>query len=254
MTQPNWAKLRHAVKKYQASGPELKFWWRDDDATEPTPALDRLHRIAQNCAVPVHLAIIPKHAKPALATEVAQSSILVPLVHGWCHKNHAPPDQKKSEFGTIRPDAEQDLGIAMNHMQDLFGARLLPVFVPPWNRIAPECIQMLTLHGYRALSTFTPRAEQYAAPGLLRLNTHIDPIDWRGSRDLKDPEQLINETCALLEAHASGHTDKMEPLGYLTHHLVHSQALWEFSYRFISELCDAGATPRPLAPLLETPE
>ncbi|GIT87619.1 hypothetical protein ROBYS_26350 [Roseobacter sp. OBYS 0001] len=48
-----------------------------------------------------------------------------------------------------------------------------------------------------------------------------------------------------------GQSDASEPLGYLTHHLVHTADVWDFTQQFVSELLDAGALPQPIAPLLE---
>ena len=59
---------------------------------------------------------------------------------GSSHANHAPAGEKKAEFGAHRPlaimaaDAEQALHVARERL----GHKLLPVFVPPWNRISPD--------------------------------------------------------------------------------------------------------------------
>ena len=67
----------------------------------------------------------------------------------------------------------------------VFGQAASPVFVPPWNRIAPALLPRLRALGFRGLSTFrrSPRRAQ-PAPGLAQINTHLDPIDWRGGRGL----------------------------------------------------------------------
>jgi hypothetical protein len=117
------------------------------------------------------------------------------------------------------------------------------MFVPPWNRIHPDHIAALGPLGFDKLSTFGPRKAACAGQGVAVVNTHIDPIDWRGTRDLIAADTLIAQTAALLEDRLAGHIDAAEPLGYLSHHLVHSQAIWSFSRQWADEMLQGGATP-----------
>ena len=73
-------------------------------------------------------------------------------------------------------------------------------------------------------------------PGLVQINTHIDPIFWRGTRGLVPPDTLVAQTVSLLRDRRQGRADRDEPLGYLTHHLVHDADIWEFSRQFLTEL------------------
>jgi hypothetical protein len=134
-------------------------------------------------------------------------------------------------------------------MRDLFGAQLLEMFVPPWNRIDPSVVAGLAPQGYRMISTFTPRTAPQVA-GLMQVNTHIDPIFWRGGGGLVDAETLIQGIITLLQDRRNGTTDATEPLGFLTHHLVHDEAIWGFTQECLSVLLHGGATP---CNLLETP-
>lgn len=246
----DWTPLRDALARQRASGRAFGLWWRDDDAVDHTAALDRLERLAERLALPVHLAVIPKPATRALARTVADSKFLVPLVHGWAHANHAPEGMKKSEFGQPRDGAAEDLGKAWARMRMLFDEEVLPVFVPPWNRMDASHLDTLVRLNYRGLSTFAPRQTPAAVPGLLQINTHIDPIDWRGTRGLVDPQQLIARTVALLGDRIGHRVDAEEPLGFLTHHLVHTPDIWEFSEGFLAELLEGGATVQALRPLM----
>lgn len=249
--QIDWTPLRHALARHRHLGLSLPIWWRDDDAIAPSAALLKLENTAASLNMLVHLAVIPDLAQDALARAVTGSEHLVPLVHGWRHQNHAPKGEKKAEFGSERSGAADELKRGLEQMRRLFGPDMIPVFVPPWNRIDPCYLTPLVTAGFTGLSTFTPRQSRFAAPGLLQVNTHIDPIDWRGTRDLKDPALLISETVDLMTARAEGHADLSEPLGYLTHHLVHTQDVWDFTRQFLSELLSGGARPHPIAPLFE---
>jgi len=92
--------------------------------------------------------------------------------------------------------------------------------------------------GYRILSTATPRNAIWAAPGLEQINTHLDPIDWRGSRGLVPPEDLIAQTVNLMRDRREGHADNSEPFGVLTHHLVHDPDIWAFTQDMLPRLLD----------------
>ena len=61
----------------------------------------------------------------------------------------------------------------------------MPALVPPWNRIAADLVPSLPGAGFTGLSTFGPRRAAEAAPGLRRVNTHLDLVVWRdGGRPL----------------------------------------------------------------------
>ena len=224
----------------------LPLWWRDDDAVQPIPALERLLALSTDLGLPVHLAVIPLRATTALADRLADEETAVALVHGWAHENHAPPDQKKAEFGHPRPDAAAQTADALERLKALFGPRLLEMFVPPWNRIDPEMIARIAAQGYRALSTYTPRLHRLAAPGLVQINTHADPIHWRGGGGLVPPEELIGGLVTLLQNRRAGLEDAAEPLGFLTHHLVHDDAIWGVTERCLATLLEGGAVPTNL--------
>ncbi|WP_299651765.1 polysaccharide deacetylase family protein [uncultured Tateyamaria sp.] len=238
----DWTPLRVALAASRRDGLDLPFWWRDDDAIAPTSALDQLAALGDDASLPVHLAVIPAHATDALADRV-DGTQLIPLVHGWAHKDHSAPDQKKNEFLTDRVDLAHDSAQALKRMHDLFGPRLRHMFVPPWNRVQDGLLPTLATQGYTALSTFGPRRQAEAAPGLAQVNTHIDPIWWKGTRDLVSPDHLVTQTAAHIDARRRGDEDGTEPLGLLTHHLVHTPAIWAFTHGFIHEMLSGGATP-----------
>ncbi|MGI9369442.1 MAG: polysaccharide deacetylase family protein [Ruegeria sp.] len=236
--RPNWTPLDHELARWGETGLRLPLWWRDDDAVTPTPELRQLSALSANLSIPVHLAVIPHDADAALASYVKDTNALIPVVHGWAHRNHAPNGEKKSEFRLHRPieQVASDAKAGFSRLSDLFGDRLRPMFVPPWNRIAPEVCPHLSDIGFRVLSTATPRQSRMAAPGLEQINTHIDPIDWRGTRSLVPADALIRQTTDLLRDRREGRADNSEPFGLLTHHLVHDQDIWNFTKGFLRRL------------------
>jgi hypothetical protein len=148
--------------------------------------------------------------------------------------NGAPPEAKKGEFthGPLDQLIER-AGRALELAAPL-GARVLPVFVPPWNRIAPELVPYLPRLGYRGLSTFSDRGEREAAPGLVQVNTHVDPIAWRAGGGALDEATVFYQFARAIEARLAGTADPDEPIGLLTHHLVHDEAVW----RVVESLLD----------------
>lgn len=209
---------------------EVTLWWRDDDAGAPTPALGRLLELSDASGVPVGLGVIPAVAGEALAAATRSRTGVRVLQHGFAHVNHAPQGEKNAEFGDHRPLTRmcEDIAAGTERLRTLFGDRLLPCFVPPWNRLAARLAPELPSLGIRTLSTFTPRSSRVAAPGLVQVNTHMDLIDWRGRRGFKGTRVLVDAIAAHLGARRRRQADADEPTGILSHHLQHDQACWVF--------------------------
>ncbi len=243
--RPDWRPLQSELRRWQDAGLTLPLWWRDDDAVAVTPQIEKLSAMSDELGLPVHLAVIPREAQTVLAEYVSDQSVLIPVVHGWAHQNHAPADEKKAEFRLHRPleAVVADAEAGLSRLRGLFGDNLRPMFVPPWNRIDSKVAMQLHGLGYRILSTATPRKIPLAAPGLAQVNTHLDPIDWRGTRGLIDPDRLIAQTVELLHDRRTGRADNAEAFGVLTHHLVHDQDIWTFTQDLLHRLLDGPGTP-----------
>jgi hypothetical protein len=106
-------------------GRKVRFWWRDDDAIEPTPALDRMLELANRHDVDIALAVIPKTATEALAERLADEPHALVLQHGWQHQNFQRKDlgEKAAELGTRRDPAElmTQLAEGRRRLDILFG-------------------------------------------------------------------------------------------------------------------------------------
>jgi len=98
----DWQSLTEELDCWDKNGLCATFWWRDDDATTPSPNLHRMLDIAEQHGAPLALAVIPSLAKPELAELLNTHMNVDVLQHGFAHTNHAPPDEKKSEFGQHR--------------------------------------------------------------------------------------------------------------------------------------------------------
>jgi hypothetical protein len=230
------------LERWHGEGLTLPVWWRDDDAIAPTPALERLLALAQEFNGPLHLAVIPQPATADLADRLKAAPTVVALTHGWKHANHAPPEQKKAEFGSHRPASSMldEIAAARQRLDELFQKQALHVFTPPWNRVAPEVVEGLSTVGFAAISTFTPRQAKFAAGNLLQVNTHLDPVAWKSGGGLLDPALLDAQLARELEARRVGKADNTEPYGILTHHLVQDDATWAFTAIIVETLLRNG--------------
>ncbi|MBZ6076309.1 glycosyltransferase [Microvirga puerhi] len=226
----DWSPLSDALHRARDRGCPIRFWWRDDDAVARTPQLDRLLALAGRYQAGLGIACVPAGLEPSLAKSLRGAEGAFALVHGSSHANHAPHGEKKAEFGAHRPVTEMAKEVAegLGRSAAMLGDRLLPVFVPPWNRITPTLVENLPQAGYRAISIFKDRTTARTAEGLAIVNTHVDPIDWHGSRSLSDPLGLIRNLTDAVERRVSGAADPEEPIGFLTHHLVHDEKVWTF--------------------------
>jgi len=234
-----WQQLSAELDEWQALGREATLWWRDDDAVTATPALQRLLSLAGDHAVPLSLAVIPAQAQQALANVLELEPRIAVLQHGYAHRNHAAKGDRAIELGGQRRRGcvGEELQRGWHHLATLMPERVLAVMVPPWNRIASELLADLPGLGFRAVSTFSPRSQREAAPGLLQSNCHADLIDWRGERGFRGEQRTIGQLCEHLQARRGGRADADEASGILSHHLVHDDACWRF-LADLFELCN----------------
>src|SRR3972149_5570669 len=87
--EPAWQALAAELNAWQSRGLWATFWWRDDDAGRPAPALTRLLALAADLALPLGLAVVPAWltSEVAEAVRVAPGPVVV-LQHGFAHVNH----------------------------------------------------------------------------------------------------------------------------------------------------------------------
>lgn len=214
--------LRETLDRLAANGQKAKLWLRDDDAVEPSAALETLLSMTASSAVPVTLAVIPEDTGKALVTRLDGAPHAFVAVHGWSHVNHALDGEKKQELGAHRP-AEivlAELKAGFQKLQTLHEGRFISMLVPPWNRIAAGLLPELGKQGFTSLSVFGP--EKQGSPVHL-INSHVDIMDWHGTRGGRPASVLFAELAlAIWKADAAPMT------GVLTHHLVHDAAAWAF--------------------------
>ena len=210
----SWEALEEAIARRGGA----TFWWRDDDAAEFTPALERLLAFE----VPMALAVIPQIAEEELFEKLPPRVSV--LQHGTDHVNRAAPGEKKTEFPASESDerALERLAAAARRLKAMAGDRALPVLVPPWNRIRETLIGGLPGAGFTGLSR---DGKAKAVAGLAQVNTHIDIIAWHEGRRFIGEAQAL---CAAIEL-----MEMTNPVGWLTHHAVHDTQAWRFLERLV---------------------
>ena len=227
----SWHALEEELARARDAGRSATLWWRDDDAAQPTREVKRLLALSRAADIPVALAVVPLAAVPELFADLTACV----LMHGTDHRNRAAAGEKKTEFPAAEADVEalRRLRQARERLAMLAGAAFLPVLAPPWNRIRRSLVPRLPGLGLHGLSGFGDRGEK--VPGVVEINTHVDIIDWHGTR------AFIGEEPALrgLISHIVANTG--EPIGVLTHHAVHDEAAWTFLARLYERTRRHGA-------------
>jgi hypothetical protein len=223
-----WPALELELEQWRAAGRTAELWWRDDDAADTSPELDRLLALHCEIAAPLALAIVPAHATAALASRLATEPGVDLLQHGYAHVNHATSGEgKKIELGPHRPAmiVLGELGTGWLALERLFGNRPLAVMVPPWNRIAPALVPTLPEIGFTGLSTFGARARAQPVRGLRQINTHVDLVDWKSGGGFTGEQACL---AVLVASLARARTESGEPVGILSHHLAMDDRAWDF--------------------------
>jgi hypothetical protein len=239
-----WQDLTRELDLWREAGRPATFWWRDDDATAPTAALDRLLALRRKHDAAVMVAVIPARAQASLAQRLVEERAVAVVQHGWAHLNHAPVGASKAELGPHRPIAQILGELARGQMVlDRLFDDWLRVLVPPHNRIASPLAAALPQAGYAGLSTYNPR--RGTTPRLTQVNTHVDIMNWV-TRAFGGSAEAIGLTIRHLQARRASSADPEEPTGLLTHHLAHDEAAWEFTDAFL-----AAVTAHPAGRLVD---
>jgi hypothetical protein len=237
-----WTELDTELARWADIGRAATIWWRDDDATAVTPALERLLMLRRTYEIGLGLAVIPAALQPDLRQRLhEEAQDVAVLQHGYAHQNHAPPSDKKIELGLHRPlpIVIGELATGLMALTQAFGSRFLPVMVPPWNRIAPRLVPVLPEIGVCGLSAFGMRTRAVPVRGLHQANTHVDLIDWRGRREFVGVEAALGVLTGHLGARRMSDpvaASADEPTGILGHHGVHDDEAWAFLDRLWNRL------------------
>jgi len=145
-----WDRLARELDLWGAARAVASFWWRDDDAVQPTPQLDEL--LGRAGRVPLALSVIPAKATEALAGRLRGEATVCVLQHGWRHESHV--ERRVDEYPAHRPAAEvaAELSAGRRRLGSLFGEQSIPVFVPPAHAFHTGFLPLLRRSGLAAIS------------------------------------------------------------------------------------------------------
>lgn len=213
---------------WEESGFNPRLWWRDDDAIDVSAPLSKLSDLADQWKVPVLLAVIPSLAKQELSIFISNNPWLDAATHGFSHTNHSDPDTKKTELtenslGRSVQDVDQELMTSRKIMEDMFGLAASQILVPPWNRISTAVLQCLPSIEFKLLSTFT---DKKLSTDMHQINCHIDLMHWRPDRAGKTVTEVTDELLICLQERRISDCPE-QPIGILSHHLVHDKNTWD---------------------------
>jgi hypothetical protein len=219
-----WEPVRQELAHWAEAGRKAQFWLRDDDAVEPTDVLEKLLAITSASFIPVTIAVIPAFTGEALAVRLSDEKRVCVAVHGWSHRNFAEPNEKKQELGRHRSVeiVHRELCDGYVLLERLHPARFIPMLVPPWNRIDGGLVAGLPALGFEVLSAYGRAKSDGPLP---QLNTHLDIMDWHGTGGGRETHDLAGELARHLAERREGNG---EPIGVLSHHLVHDENAWSF--------------------------
>jgi hypothetical protein len=228
----DWVDLAAELDRWEDAGLVAQLWWRDDDAVAPSHALDRLLAVAGG--TPLALAVIPADAKESLSTALRWFPQVGVVQHGWCHANHATSGKKSEYPGERHPvDVADELDEGRKRLRALFDSRVLPVFVPPWNRFAERFVPLLGEAGFTAISQMAPRktAPRSGPGGIAVIDVHVDVVAWHEGRGFVGEAAALGRLVAELRARREAGDNAA--IGLLTHHLVMDDATEDFLARLV---------------------
>ena len=243
------SRLEHELAIWRRAWKPPVLWWRDDDCRLPTWKLDRL--LYLSAGLPITLAVIPDGDLNALAARLEKVPGVSIAQHGVDHANKLPEPGPRSEFP---PDMAQDQVNAsvVAGRARLTAAGLAPrLFVPPWNEADHRLKKAILAAGY---STYSIGIYGQASPGLAHIGAQVDVLRWKGEPRFRGQRRIFDALRTELEhRRASSRFD--EPIGLLTHHLVHDESTWafldwflkfsrtRFEWRSLDDLCAPSSVP-----------
>jgi len=133
-----------------------------------------------------------------------------------------------------------ELAAARERLQWLGGELVLPVLVPPWNRIAPQLLRRLPEAGFVGISGRVSKSAPPppAVPGLARADIRVDLLDWEQGPRAKPAGAVAAELAAALRDTRA----EKGAVGLLTHHLVFDANAWQAFEELVTCITNGAAT------------
>lgn len=234
MPERAWRGLARELDRWEAQGRACRFWWRDDDASEVSPRLERLVALSRSAAAPLLLSVIPSPHAATIFPAIADAPIGV-AQHGVDHHNRL----RLGGHAQFRPSepTSQVIGELLRAAVDLRGhPQTLPIYVAPWNRLSANLLEALPAAGFEMVSAFGGPVRAY--PGLTRVDAHVDLFRWAPAPAFRGPVLCLSALRLALRRRRLARTWS-EPVGILTHHLRLEAEAWDFLETLLPRLSAA---------------
>ncbi len=232
-----WSMIEGEAAAWARAGHAPLFWWRDDDARRPSPALDRLLRLSAAHQVPLALAVIPDVDLTDLAGAIAGRPLVHAIQHGCDHVDRNIDGGFSAEFNPAAPEAEVAAAVNGAWARLSRATDAAPIYAPPWNVLTPNARRALILTSIRAVSLHG--ALGGAPDGMSEINTHIDIMRWRPAR-FRGTAAILGRLWRQLRARRKDGRWG-EPIGLLTHHKNLDPAAWDFLEAFLARAAAPAA-------------
>lgn len=215
-------KVDTELARWRQLGIRPMLWWRDDDARQPAPELDRLIGLA--AGRPLALAVVPDVDLSPLATRLQNEPQVTVGQHGVDHVNRRPAGQVKCEYAEA-PSVEALVQSLQAGRESMRAAGIEPAFyTPPWNAVHAGLPRALRRAGYPLLSAGANRVLYTDLP---YMSAEIDVLAWKDAPRFKGALRIMSALGQALEdRRRTAEFDR--PIGLLTHHLDHDEATWRF--------------------------
>jgi hypothetical protein len=227
-----WALVNLELRRWNVRGHRPRFWWRDDDARAPTPALFRMLALSELHKAPLAIAIIPDGDLAAIGEVIQGHPLVSAIQHGCDHVDRNQGGGYSAEFAPAQHPEEVSKAISQAWRRLSAALSATPVYAPPWNVLTPNVAVALRATPFKAVSTYG--AAGPAPEGLAEVNAHIDIMRWRPARFRGETEIMRRLLRLLQQRRRSGRWT--EPIGLLTHHKNLDEPAWRFLDSFLGRL------------------
>lgn len=225
--QLSYLMLLRELARWTKLGKTPAIWWRDDDAREATSQLDRLLRVRDG--LPISLAVVPDGDLEGLASILRAAPEVSISQHGMDHVNRLSDGSRRSEYLDDATQAQVS-DCVRGSRKRLEEAGFQPAFYTPcWNVFDERLLRAVKAANY---TTYSAGIFGRPTPELGHIGAGLDVLRWKRAPRFRGRARIFKELRRQLRMRRRSQ-DFQEPVGLLTHHLVHDEPTWRFLEWFV---------------------
>ena len=227
----DWGDLEKELDLFEKNQTPATFWLRDDDAIESTSELEIFLDVIEN--TPLGLAVIPKNMKSNLLDVVHNNKNITVIQHGWQHISHEKNGLNEYPDSRNKEDVLFEFSMGKKILEEAFGSKYRPIFVPPWHGISANFFKLLMQSGIFHISSkgnslFSKYDDVFVA------NIHCGTVKWTTPPSFDHPSVYLEQIISHLRQRRIGLSRKGEVTGIASHHLVQNKESLIFIKKFIN--------------------